>query len=467
MLNIAFTPHRNSLLVGTSDPQKLFAMLKMIPTSEVIGSRAPLAFALVIDTSGSMREYADQEKADREIRTRGLHGQSETSDGTSYESFNLQQQTKLDQAIEAAHKLVDDSRLLLTDKITLIHFDTEADTLLPLTPLTQRSMLHQAIDSLRDHSGQTFMAKGMTCAQQQLCDLPKETAKRVVLLTDGATQGEGACRRLAGSFAEANTPIIAVGIGPEYKEQLMLELAQISQGRPYHLHNMGQLEEILDSEVGSSVREVITDLQVKVAQVKGVSLTSVARVFPSLSEATLESQPIRLGNVAAGDYTVFIFEFTVAGLPRPASRVRLAQVSLTGSAPGLGRHEEFAPQELFVTFTTDEATVASVNPEVLGYVQQKNVDNLIQKAMGQATINAGQARQTIQVALGMTQRVGNPAMTKVLNNALDELNKTGTISAGTRKTVALGGRTKTVKAGEGVPLAGLPSEEEIRKLSGL
>ena len=71
-----------------------------------------------------------------------------------------------------------------------------------------------------------------------------------------------------------------------------------------------------------------------------------------------------------------------------------------------------------MTFTNDEAAVAAVDPEVMGYVQQKNVDNLIQKAMGQATVNAGQAKQTLQVAPGMTQRIGNPAMTKVLNNAL-------------------------------------------------
>lgn len=73
-----------------------------------------------------------------------------------------------------------------------------------------------------------------------------------------------------------------------------------------------------------------------------------------------------------------------------------------------------------------------------------------------------------QVALGMTQRIGNPAMTKILSNALDELNKTGSISAGTRKTVALGGRTKTVpvKVGsDGLP-EGIPSQEEIRKITG-
>lgn len=477
MLNIVLRPHRASLMAGTAEPQKLFAMLKMLPDSEVAGARAPLAFALVIDTSGSMREYADQEKAAQEIKLRGLEGQQQSSDGSSYQAYNLQETTKLDQAIEAAHRLVDDNRLLPTDKVTIIYFDTEAATLVPLTAVAQRQLLHQAIDSLRDHSGQTFMAKGMACAQQQLCDLPNETVKKIVLLTDGATQQEGGCRRLAGQFAERNTAIVAFGIGNEINEELLRDLAAIGQGRPYHLvGSMGQLKDssdgkrlsdIFDLEIGSSVREIITDLQAKVAHVKGVSMNSCTRVFPSLSEVSSEAQPFRLGNIAAGDYTVFILDFTIEGLARPASRVRIAQVSLAGSVPGLGKREEFAPQDLFVTFTTDEAAIAAVDPEVLGYVQQKNVDNLIQKAMGQATVNAGQARQTLQVALGMTQRIGNAAMTKVLNNALDELNKSGTISAGTRKTVALGGRTKTVKTGSAVPLEGMPSEEEIRKVTGV
>src|SRR5207237_7937163 len=134
---------------------------------------------------------------------------------------------------------------------------------------------------------------------------------------------------------EADMPVIAIGICPEYKEKVMLELAQVSQGRAYHLENMGQLRDILDSEVGSSVREVVTDLQAKVAHVKGVSRNSCTRVFPSLSEVSSEAQPLRLGNIAAGDYTVFILEFTVEGLARPASRVRIAQVSLGGSVPGL------------------------------------------------------------------------------------------------------------------------------------
>jgi Ca-activated chloride channel family protein len=64
------------------------------------------------------------------------------------------------------------------------------------------------------------------------------------------------------------------------------------------------------------------------------------------------------------------------------------------------------------------------------------------------------------------QRLGNAAVTKMLENALEELNKTGTISAGTRKTVALGGRTKTIKTGSAGSLGGAPSADEIRTLTG-
>ena len=97
----------------------------------------------------------------------------------------------------------------------------------------------------------------MRCAQQELGGLPAEVAKRALLLTDGRTFDEPECRALAGEFAEANTPIIAIGIGTDYNEELLLELAQVSQGRPYHLQDMTQLPAILNEEVGSSVREVV------------------------------------------------------------------------------------------------------------------------------------------------------------------------------------------------------------------
>lgn len=466
MLNVIMKPHRSALRAGAAEEQKLFVMLKLIPQAEVAQARPPLALALVIDTSGSMREFADQEEAKRQAADRGLSGERQVADGSAHRAVELTLPTKLDQAIQAAHRLVDDERLAADDQVTIIHFDDQAATLLPLTALADRAAAHQAIDSLAEHSGGTHMGKGMRSAQEQLASLPAQVAKRVVLLTDGNTFDEETCQGLAPQFAQANTPLIAVGIGEEYNEELLRQLADVTQGRPYHLQQMEQLRAILEAEVGSSVREVVTDLQATIAAVKGVRLESLTRVYPSLSEVNAAEQPQRLGNIAAGDYTVFVLEFAVAGLERPPSRVRLARVGLAGHAPGLGRRDELPPQELFIDFTTDETAIAAVDPEVLAYVQQKNVDRMVQQAVHLATQDAGRARQTLQVAVGMTQRLGNAAVTQMLERALDELDQTGTISAGTRKTVALGGRTRTMKAGGTAAAEGVPSEEEIRRVTG-
>jgi len=430
MLKIALKPHRASLRAGVTDPQKLFVMLKLLPEAEVAQARPPFAVALVIDTSGSMSG------------------------------------DKLNQAMQAAHTLIDDDRLAGSDQVTVIHFDDSAAPLIRLCPASQKGDLHRAVDELGRHSGGTHMARGMECALQELSRVPAQTAKRVVLLTDGETFDEPECPLVAQRFADANTPIVAVGVGDEYNENLLLEIANSSAGRPYHLKGIADFRQVLEDELGTGVKEVVTDLQASVSLVKGVQVDGFTKVFPSLTEVAIADPPYRLGNIPAGDYTYFIVEMTVSGIPRPPSRARLARLGLAGHVPGLGRRDELPPEDLFVEFTNDEAAIAAVDAEVLAYVQQKNVDRMVQEAVRQSTSDPTRARQTLQAAAGMTQRLGNAAATQMLTGALDELNKTGTISAGTRKTVALGGKTKTVKAGGSDGLGDVPSEDEIRRLTG-
>ncbi len=446
MLKITLKPHRKSLKSGTADAQKIFVMLKLIPEAEVAKARPPLALALVIDTSASMQSYADQDAAKQMATQQNTRGQQAKVDGGNYQSFQFNLPTLLDQAVQAAHMMVDDPRLDPTDTVSIIHFDDEARTLLPLTPISNKQAAHTAIESLRDFAGATFMAKGLQLALDQMNSLAPETAKRVFVLTDGATADEMDCLRILPQFGANNTPLIGIGFGEEYNEQLLTKMADATQGRPYHLRQMSDLmDEVLPAEIGQTAREVVTDLKAKLSMVKGVKVDSITRSHPSLAEVETTETPCRLGNISAGDYTIFIFELTLSGIERPPSRARVAQFGLTASAPGLHRVREFEPLDLFLEFTTDEAAIAAVDPEVIGYVQQKNVGRLVDDAMKTASLDAAGARQTLQIAAGMTQRLGNNAATQMLNNAMDELNATGQLSGGTYKTVALGLRTKTVK----------------------
>jgi len=436
-LNIVMKPHRSYLKSQTAEPQKLFVMLRLVPEREVAQTRPPLAVALVIDTSGSMRDEVDNT-------------------------------IKLERAIEAAHKLIDDPALEPQDKITVIHFDDESKVLLPLSPL-QRGNAHEVVDTLRRYSGGTKMGKGMQNALDQLRQEPPDVAKRLILLTDGQTFDEELCRKLSHELAETNTPILSIGIGDEYNDELLSALSDATKGRWLHLTQMEQLDEFFTEEIGQAVREVVTDLQLKIAGVRGITLERISRAYPSIAEVPITGgQPFRLGNVQAGDYTIFILEFIVSGIARPPSRARLAQFTLWASVPGAKQRQvEFPPEDLFITFTPDDALVAQVDPEVLDYVQQMNVNNLITRASQLAAQGkAEEAHRTLQMAQGITQRLNNPGVTRLLQQASDELRQTGTISESTRRTLRAGSKTMAVKSGKTQPLDIGLSEEEIRKQTG-
>jgi Ca-activated chloride channel family protein len=416
MLNIVIKPHRSYLRANTPEPQKLFVMLRLIPESKLAQTRSHIAVALVIDTSGSMRE----------------------------ETNNV---VKLEHAIKAAHRLIDAPQLQPEDKICIIQFDDSSNVLLPLSPL-DRARAHQVVETLRNYDGGTQMGKGMQNALQQLGKEPPDVPKRLVLLTDGETFDEPLCRELADKLAQANIPVVAFGIGDEYNEGLLSEISNATKGYWLHLTDIQQLDQYFMQDLSQIVREVITDCKLRVQAVKGVQIDALHRVYPNVLDIPVDSQPFKLGNIPAGDYTIYILELTVSGLSRPPSKVRLAELTLWGSIPGMKQKEvEFPPTELFVSFVTDEALTAQVDPEVMDYLQNKNIDNLIQKATALASQGKTQeARQTLQMAVGLTQRLNNPRLTQILNSAVNELDKTGRISSNVTKMLRAGGRTMTVKS---------------------
>jgi Ca-activated chloride channel homolog len=228
---------------------------------------------------------------------------------------------------------------------------------------------------------------------------------------------------------------------------------------------MTQLPQVFEDELGSASRQVVTDVQVVVRTVRDVKLVSATRAYPSLAEISIDASPLAVGSVEAGDSTVFILELDIP--ERPAIRARLAQVGVTYLVPAEGYRGEVTPIDLPVEFTEEAALYSNVDSEVMGYVQQRNVDNLIQQAASQAEAAPEQAAKTLQLARSMTQRIGNRSLTVALGKAEDELRSGKTISVGTRKTIKLGSRTQTMKMnGPDELVHNLPSQEEIRRVTG-
>ncbi|MBE9188564.1 VWA domain-containing protein [Microcoleus sp. LEGE 07076] len=459
MLNVQIAPHREFLPADSSE-QKLFVMLKLRPKKEVANTRPPTTFVFLIDTSGSMREVVVGDVVPT--------GNTFMVDGQEYMGVTGGE-TKIDIVIESLKKLIHSGKLSASDRIAIVKFDDSAATLIQLTPATQTSQLESAIEQLREFSGGTRMGAGLRGALSLLSG-QNMTIRRTLLFTDGQTFDEDVCRAIASEFASNNTPITALGVG-EFNENLLTYLSDTTGGIPLHIvaeENPGgaavsisKLPDTIIQEFTQAQQEVITNLALTVKTVKGVKLTRIVRAYPSQAEFSLTQDPYPIGNAVGNDETVFILEFSMES--RAASRVRIAQLGLTYDVPGQNRRGELPPANLLVQFVAGQVA-AQVDQEVMGYVQQCNISQLVGDATRIAESNPQKAQELLETARRMTVRIGNDAMTQSLNQAQDELRKTRRLSDGTRKTVKMGSKGKTVKMGGDINDE--LSEEQIRNLSG-
>jgi Ca-activated chloride channel homolog len=456
-LFVNITPHREFLPADTPQ-QKLFVMLKLKPTKIISNTRPDTDIILLIDTSGSMYEVIIGEAKPT--------GETVFKDGNEY-NIVIGGKTKIDLVIESLTKLIHSNSLTQKDRLALIQFDDQASILISLTPATETTKFEEAIAQLDRFSGGTCMGKGMNLALEMLYN-QKMSARRILIFTDGQTFDELDCQEISEKLAQNGVGITALGVG-DYNEDLLIKLSDITAGNLYHLVgenpigtqvSISNLPQTLFAEIKDTQQEVINNIALSIKTVKGVELTRITRVYPDQADFPLINQPYPIGSAKANDETVFILELTVEN--RPPCKVRIAQIGLTYDIPGLNRRLELPPQNLVVQFITGGG--AQVDPEVMGYVQQSNITTLVNSATKIAEENPEQAEQLLETARRLTVKIGNEAMLASLDDGIDELRKTRKISAGTRKTVKMGAKGKTIKMN--IDINEEIDEAKIREISG-
>ncbi|GHF65729.1 Ca-activated chloride channel family protein [Deinococcus metalli] len=459
MLEAKVHPHREFLLAQTAG-QKLFLTLTVTPTAQAQAARPDLSVVFVVDTSGSMREVVTEPT--------GTTGRTTTVDGKKYEIVKGAR-NKLELLTEALNGIIQSDLLRPEDRLALVKFDDMADVLVPFTPATDTQRLLAGVERLDWYSGGTNMGLGMQAGAKLL---QGETgSRRMVLLTDGQAFDAPVVEEQAGVLAGLQIPVTTVGVGDEVNTELLTLITDRTQGQPIDVVpdtdnpqppavRATELPLALLGDLKQAANEVVTNVALSVRTVKDVVLDRVTRVQPTQTEVARADGPLQLGNVEAGIGATYVLEFTLPA--RPAARMRLAQLGLTYQVPGANYRGELPPLDVVVEFTGNESMAARVDPAVMQWVQQRNIEGLVAQATREARSDPAQAAKTLELARSMTQRLGNGAMTQVLDRAIGELGSSKTISLGTAKTMRLGAKTQTLKTSDGT----LPSDEDIRRMTG-
>lgn len=152
------------------------------------------------------------------------------------------------------------------DIVSVITFDSQVDVVVPATKLTDRDQVMKAIDTITAR-GNTALFGGVSKGAEELRKFknPRQV-NRVILLSDGqANVGPSTpdeLGRLGVSFSKEGITVTTLGLGLDYNENLMAQLASASDGNHAFINNPGELAEVFNRELGDVLSVVAQDLRI-------------------------------------------------------------------------------------------------------------------------------------------------------------------------------------------------------------
>jgi Ca-activated chloride channel family protein len=399
-------------------PQLIYILTEVLPSTAMSNIRLPLNFALVLDHSGSMAGE------------------------------------KLRMMKEAVKNIID--QLQPDDVLSIVTFETKTQVLVPAQPATDKEGLKRQVDKIRDGGG-TNMATGLLEGLKQVSQKHgADRVSRIVLLTDGeATDKEDDSRRLADQAGAKEIPVIALGFGKDWNEDFLFDLADRSilaqagsrTGRADYIPTPNDANKIFQ-EVYQSMQVVAQDVSIIVRMVQGLEARRVWQVVPLIKDIGRSAIQGRAIVIPAGQLekagAAYLIEVMLP--PRPLGAVRIAQTEVTYNVPGRGEQREAT--DLILQFSQDPGVINQVNGHVMNVVEKVQAFKLQTQALDEAEIgNVSGATQKLRQAVTILLSQGETDLASQMQQEANRLEQSGELSSEGKKTIKLTSR-KTVKLSE-------------------
>jgi Ca-activated chloride channel family protein len=173
---------------------------------------------------------------------------------------------KLDLVKDALHTLVD--QLRPTDSVAIVTFSDEAKVLRSMTPVSQRAQLHAAVDRLETEGSTNLEAGLVTGYRVARQGFRPGVTNRVILLSDGLanmgdTQAAGILARVR-EEADKQITLLGVGVGSDYGDTLMEQLADHGDGATVYVSEQKQARQVFVSQLPANLSVRALDAKVQV-----------------------------------------------------------------------------------------------------------------------------------------------------------------------------------------------------------
>jgi Ca-activated chloride channel family protein len=358
------------------------------------------------------------------------------------------QGAKLTALKDAVARLID----ILTpqDIVSIVLFDEVTDVLVPATLATDKQALLAQVASIHEQGG-TAMSGGMRAGMAELAKYASsDRVSAMLLLTDGQTWGdEQSCRDIANDLGKIGTRITALGLGAEWNENLLDDLADATGGRSDYVADPAAITGFFQRAVRAAQGTVATDARLLLRLVKDVTPRAVHRTAPVI--ANLGYQPIgqnevavRLGNLEADASVAVVIDLMLP--PRTAGAFRVAQAELHYTP--IGGEEQVVKQDVMLSFSADPQA-PQFDSKLMNLVEKVTAFKLQTRALSEAEVgNVAGATQKLRAAATRLLDLGELDLAQKAQQQADQLAAGQQISAESQKELRYATRRLTQKLEE-------------------
>jgi len=204
------------------------------------------------------------------------------------------------------------------DRFSLVIFDDEARTVIPLQPATNKQSFYDIIDRITD-GGSTNLTGGWMLGRDELRKAETGTTRRLLLLSDGQLNHgivePAAVRQIVVAGLEQDAVRTScLGFGDEYNEDLMAELARATNGQFYDADSPETLPAIFAAELEGLQKLSVQNLRVRIQALDFCEKYSLMGEYPAL-ELPDGRMEFAIGDLVSEEERIVCFGVQALALP--------------------------------------------------------------------------------------------------------------------------------------------------------
>ncbi len=389
-------------LPSMDEEQMLYVLLRITPNPGIELKRIPFNLCLVVDRSTSM------------------------------------QGVRLQRVKEAVNTIIDG--LEERDIFSLVTFGDRAQIVIEAQPRLDKASAKAQVRAIHSAGG-TEILQGLRAGLTQIERWRAgEVASHLILLTDGQTYGdEEECVAAAQGAGERQITITTIGIGQDWNDQLMDEIARRSGGTSHYIDSASRVTTSFRSCIHALSTIFARDIVLQLRCGDDVQIQKAYRVSPYMESLGPQAAVLPLGHLDAERPLSLMFHCLVR-TQRPGKQ-RIAELLLEATVPSAPEKSQQIRHEIGIEVVDGLELAGPPPPHMVSILGKLAIFEMQEKTMHD--LAAGELEQASHRLETMATRllsIGENELAKAALLEAGRLSRTGSLSPEGRKRIRYGTR---------------------------